>query len=76
LEQASCRGGQEADLASGLPLAIGQLGGEASEPREENPMIGFRGASRYYDERYRVGINSISLSPTSSLKIREMLLIR
>ncbi len=33
----------------------GLLGGEAFEPREENPMIGFRGASRYYDERYREG---------------------
>jgi pyruvate,water dikinase len=31
----------------------GLLGGEAFEPKEENPMIGFRGASRYYDERYR-----------------------
>ncbi len=31
------------------------LGGRAFEPREENPMIGFRGASRYYDERYRAG---------------------
>ncbi len=29
------------------------LGGEAYEPREENPMLGFRGASRYYDPRYR-----------------------
>ena len=28
-------------------------GGKAFEPREENPMIGWRGASRYYDERYR-----------------------
>jgi pyruvate,water dikinase len=25
------------------------------EPKEENPMIGFRGASRYYDPRYRDG---------------------
>lgn len=33
----------------------GLLGGEAFEPKEENPMIGFRGASRYYDERYREG---------------------
>jgi pyruvate, water dikinase len=33
----------------------GLLGGAAFEPREENPMIGFRGASRYYDERYREG---------------------
>ncbi len=31
------------------------LGGEPFEPKEENPMIGFRGASRYYDERYREG---------------------
>jgi pyruvate,water dikinase len=30
-------------------------GGEAFGPREENPMIGFRGASRYYDDRYRDG---------------------
>jgi pyruvate,water dikinase len=30
-------------------------GGSAFEPHEENPMIGFRGASRYYDERYRDG---------------------
>jgi pyruvate, water dikinase len=29
------------------------LGGRAFEPDEENPMIGFRGASRYYHERYR-----------------------
>ena len=31
------------------------LGGRAFEPVEENPMLGFRGASRYYDERYREG---------------------
>jgi pyruvate,water dikinase len=28
-------------------------GGKGFEPVEENPMIGWRGASRYYDERYR-----------------------
>jgi pyruvate,water dikinase len=33
----------------------GLLGGAAFEPVEANPMIGFRGASRYYDERYRDG---------------------
>jgi pyruvate, water dikinase len=33
----------------------GLLGGEAFEPKEENPMIGWRGASRYYDERYKAG---------------------
>lgn len=33
----------------------GLLGGEAFEPLEENPMIGFRGASRYDHDRYRDG---------------------
>ncbi|HMP03256.1 MAG TPA: phosphoenolpyruvate synthase, partial [Gemmatales bacterium] len=31
------------------------VGGAPFEPQEENPMIGFRGASRYYDDRYREG---------------------
>jgi pyruvate,water dikinase len=31
------------------------LGGKQFEPKEENPMIGWRGASRYYDDRYREG---------------------
>ena len=31
------------------------IGGAAFEPKEENPMIGFRGASRYYSPRYRDG---------------------
>src|SRR5687768_7333697 len=29
------------------------VGGRTYEPQEENPMIGFRGASRYYNDRYR-----------------------
>jgi pyruvate,water dikinase len=29
------------------------LGGKQFEPKEENPMLGWRGASRYYDEKYR-----------------------
>lgn len=29
------------------------LGGSAFEPEEENPMIGFRGASRYYADSFR-----------------------
>ena len=33
----------------------GLLGGKTFEPHEENPMLGFRGASRYYSERYREG---------------------
>lgn len=31
------------------------IGGAGFEPAEENPMIGFRGASRYYDDKYREG---------------------
>ena len=31
------------------------LGGREFEPLEENPMIGFRGASRYYAPRYEAG---------------------
>ncbi len=31
------------------------IGGAGFEPREDNPMLGFRGASRYYNERYRAG---------------------
>jgi pyruvate, water dikinase len=31
------------------------IGGGAFEPKEENPMIGWRGASRYYDKGYRAG---------------------
>ncbi|MFA4998519.1 MAG: phosphoenolpyruvate synthase [Candidatus Paceibacterota bacterium] len=29
------------------------LGGELFEPKEANPMIGWRGASRYYDEKFK-----------------------
>ena len=31
------------------------IGGEGFEPTEENPMLGWRGASRYYSEGYREG---------------------
>ena len=31
------------------------IGGTYFEPKEANPMIGFRGASRYCDDRYREG---------------------
>jgi pyruvate,water dikinase len=31
------------------------IGGAEFEPVEENPMLGFRGASRYYSPRYREG---------------------
>lgn len=29
------------------------IGGKEFEPKESNPMIGWRGASRYYDEQYK-----------------------
>ena len=31
------------------------IGGSEYEPDEENPMLGFRGASRYYNPRYQAG---------------------
>lgn len=31
------------------------IGGEQFEPQESNPMLGFRGACRYYSDRYREG---------------------
>ncbi len=31
------------------------IGGSLFEPKEENPMLGFRGASRYYSDDYRDG---------------------
>ncbi len=31
------------------------VGGKEFEPDEENPMVGFRGASRYYHEKYKEG---------------------
>jgi pyruvate,water dikinase len=31
------------------------IGGRVYEPIEENPMLGFRGASRYYNRRYQAG---------------------
>jgi len=33
------------------------IGGERFEPKEDNPMLGFRGASRYYSEQYREGFS-------------------
>lgn len=33
----------------------GLIGGSEFEPQEANPMIGFRGAARYYSPRYREG---------------------
>lgn len=44
------------------------IGGRAYEPLEENPMIGFRGASRYYHPRYQAGF---ALECRAVKKVRE-----
>ena len=44
------------------------IGGRRYEPTEENPMLGFRGASRYYDTRYRDGFE---LECRAMKKVRE-----
>jgi pyruvate,water dikinase len=43
------------------------LGGAEFEPVEENPMLGFRGASRYYDKRYADGF---ALECAALLRVR------
>ncbi len=44
------------------------LGGKGFEPHEENPMLGFRGASRYYHPLYRDGFR---LECRAIQKVRE-----
>ena len=44
------------------------IGGRAYEPVEENPMLGFRGASRYYNPRYEAGF---ALECRAMKKVRE-----
>lgn len=44
------------------------IGGAAYEPTEENPMLGFRGASRYYNPRYQAGF---ALECRAMKKVRE-----
>lgn len=46
------------------------FGGAAFEPKEENPMLGFRGASRYYHERYR---EAFALECRALKRVREAL---
>jgi pyruvate,water dikinase len=48
----------------------GLIGGTEFEPKEENPMIGFRGASRYYSPRYREGF---ALECRAIKRLREQL---
>src|SRR3989338_1917644 len=44
------------------------LGGESYEPKEENPMIGWRGASRYYDPKFK---EAFKLEVLAIKKVRE-----
>ncbi|MBX9781757.1 MAG: phosphoenolpyruvate synthase [Chitinophagaceae bacterium] len=44
------------------------IGGKDFEPEEENPMIGFRGASRYYHPLYKEGFR---LECEAMLKVRD-----
>ena len=44
------------------------IGGEAYEPEEENPMIGWRGASRYYDPKFK---GAFILECRALVKVRE-----
>ena len=44
------------------------IGGDAFELAEENPMLGFRGASRYYHERYR---DAFALECRALRRVRE-----
>jgi len=46
------------------------IGGKDFEPKEENPMIGWRGASRYYDEDYKEGFR---LECLAFEKVREVM---
>jgi pyruvate, water dikinase len=46
------------------------LGGKQFEPIEENPMLGWRGASRYYDNRYRAGF---ALECQAMKKVRDIM---
>ena len=46
------------------------IGGARFEPRESNPMLGFRGASRYYSDRYREGF---SLECRAIQRVREVM---
>jgi pyruvate,water dikinase len=49
------------------------IGGAAYEPKEENPMLGFRGASRYYHDRYR---DAFALECRAMRKVRDEMGLR
>jgi len=46
------------------------IGGKEFEPKEENPMIGWRGASRYYSENYK---DAFALECRALKKVRDIM---
>ncbi|MDP3765732.1 MAG: phosphoenolpyruvate synthase, partial [Nanoarchaeota archaeon] len=44
------------------------IGGREFEPKEDNPMIGWRGASRYYSEKYK---NAFAMECRALKKVRD-----
>jgi pyruvate,water dikinase len=46
------------------------IGGSYFEPKEDNPMIGWRGASRYYDPKYEAGF---ALECEAIRRVREVM---
>jgi pyruvate,water dikinase len=46
------------------------IGGEPYEPKEENPMLGFRGAARYYHDRFR---DAFALECQAMRHVREVM---
>jgi pyruvate,water dikinase len=49
------------------------IGGHDYEPKEENPMLGWRGASRYYDPKYR---KAFALECKAMKKVRDEMGLR
>lgn len=49
------------------------IGGKNFEPVEENPMLGFRGASRYYDPRFK---NAFGLECLAMKRVRDEMGLR
>ena len=49
------------------------IGGSGYEPKEENPMIGFRGASRYYNPRFQ---EAFGLECKAVQKVRQQMGLR
>jgi pyruvate,water dikinase len=47
----------------------GLLGGDVFEPKEDNPMIGWRGASRYYSQNFK---DAFALECSAILKVRNV----